>query len=384
MRHDYLNVGGRSWEELAQDSRVIHMGHNCNHLELDPSIHAAMISAIDADEYRNYTPPYGFEELQELMKADVGVDDVEVMVTQGATEAIFQGMSTVLQPGDQVILADPGWPHIAAFARQLGAEVIEVPIYPRQSEGKLTDALVLPHITPRTKLIAIIDPHNPLGTSYTEAEIKSMCALVEQHDAYLLHDATYRDFAIDGHYPAIRYSERAIMNISLSKICGFAGMRVGATLTNPKMLRKIRDRQISRLGGNWVAQRGAIAAYKTKKSWQPRVLETSRRNQRVLNDCLAKLEGIRVLIYPSSGNFLSVDVTGTGHSAAEFVSAVLDGGFVIRSGGYTSPRFGDEFVRITTTVPPSDIDLLCEAMPRIVAGLQREPIDAQHVERERL
>jgi aspartate/methionine/tyrosine aminotransferase len=208
-----------------------------------------------------------------------------------------------------------------------------------------------------------------------------MCALVEHHDAYLLHDATYRDFAIDGHFPAIRYSERAIMNISLSKICGFAGMRVGATLTNPKLLRTIRDRQISRLGGNWVAQRGAIAAYQSKKSWQPRVLDTCRRNQRVLNDCIAKPDGLRVLVYPSYGNFLAVDVTGTGRSASEFVSAVLDGGFVIRSGGYTSPRFGDEFVRITTTVPPADIDRLGRALPKIVTELLRKPIN-KSTERE--
>src|SRR3546814_16339025 len=98
----------------------------------------AMISAIDTDEYRNYTPPYGFEELRALMKADVGVEDVDVMVTQGATEAIFQAMSTVLQPGDQAIVTDPGWPHLGNFARQLGAEVIEIPIYGAPSEGKLT------------------------------------------------------------------------------------------------------------------------------------------------------------------------------------------------------------------------------------------------------
>jgi histidinol-phosphate/aromatic aminotransferase/cobyric acid decarboxylase-like protein len=78
-----------------------------------------------------------------------------------------------------------------------------------------------------------------------------------------------------------------------------------------------------------------------------------------------------VLVHPSSGNFLAVDVTGTGRSAPDFVRAVLEGGFVIRSGGYTSARFGDAFVRITTTVPPADIDRLCDAMPRIVAGLSR-------------
>src|SRR3546814_295487 len=192
------------------------------------------------------------------MKADVGVEDVDVMVTQGATEAIFQAMSTVLQPGDQAIVTDPGWPHIGNFARQLGAEVIEIPIYGAPSEGKLTADTVRKHLTPRTKLITLIDPLNPLGTSYSENEIKAMCELAEEQGAYFLHDATYRDFATDGHFPAIRYSDRAIMNISLSKICGFAGMRVGATLAHPRLLRQIRERQVNRLGGNWVAQRGAI------------------------------------------------------------------------------------------------------------------------------
>src|SRR5690606_10386612 len=157
---DYLNVGGQRWEDLAQSSAVVHMGHNCNQLELDPSIHAAMELAIAADEYRNYTPPYGFEELQLILMEDVGVDGVDVMITQGATKAIFQALSTVIQPGDQILVTDPGWPHIATFARQLGAEVIEVPIYLEDGDGKMTVDLIRPLITARTKLIALIDPLN--------------------------------------------------------------------------------------------------------------------------------------------------------------------------------------------------------------------------------
>ena len=108
---EFLNVGGKSWEELACSSDVVHLGHNCNQLELDPAIHGAMIAAIEADEYRNYTPPYGFEELRALMLEDVGVPGMAAMVTQGATEAIFQAMSTVVQPGDQVIASHAGQQH---------------------------------------------------------------------------------------------------------------------------------------------------------------------------------------------------------------------------------------------------------------------------------
>ena len=372
----FLDVGGQKWEELAKSNEVVHMGHNCNHLELDPSIHEAMIAAIENDEYRNYTPPYGFEELQSLMKADVGVDSVDVMVTQGATEAIFQAMSTVLQPGDQAIVTDPGWPHIANFARQLGAEVIEVPIYEFPSKGKLTEELVTKHLTPRTKLVALVDPLNPLGTSYSEQEIKALCKLVEGHDAYLLHDATYRDFATEGHFPAIRYSDRAIMNISLSKICGFAGLRVGATLAHPKVVSRIRERQVNRLGGNWIAQRGAIAAYKSANVWRPKVLKRNSANQEMLYQAIAKSDGLRVIAYPSAGNFLAVDVTGAGCGAEEVVKAVLKAGFVIRSGGYTSPRFGNRFVRVTTTVVAEQMERFCKGLPSALEKLSRKVVKA--------
>ena len=361
---EFLNVGGKSWEELACSDDLVHMGHNCNQLELDPAIHAAMIEAIEGDEYRNYTPPFGFEELRALMLDDVGVPGMAAMVTQGATEAIFQAMSTVLQPGDQAIVSDPGWPHIGNFARQLGAEVVEVPLYASGSHKMTADA-VRPYVTPRTKLVALVDPLNPLGSSYSEREVTDLCALVEEIDAYLLHDATYRDFAAPGHFPAIRYSKRAFMNVSLSKICGFAGMRVGATIAAPPFVRKVAERQVSRLGGNWIAQKGAIAAYRTKAAWRPRVVDTNRRNQQLLKDVIATIPGLEVLVYPSSGNFLALDVTGTGLDAEAFVRKVLDAGFVIRSGGYTSPRFGNRFVRVTTTVSVSDMTRFCSTLPSL-------------------
>jgi aspartate/methionine/tyrosine aminotransferase len=244
----------------------------------------------------------------------------------------------------------------------------------------MTAEAVRERVTPRTKLVALIDPLNPLGTSYSEPEVKALCALVEDIGAYLLHDATYRDFAVGGHFPAIRYSDRAFMNISLSKICGFAGMRVGATIASPRFVRKVAERQVSRLGGNWAAQKGAIAAYRSKASWRGKVVEASRRNQDQLQQAVAKVPGLKSLVYPSSGNFLAVDVTGTGYTAEEVVERVLAGGFVIRSGGYTSPRFGNRFVRITTTVPGEDVAKFCAALPSLLpagkATRSAKPVNA--------
>ncbi len=362
----FLDVGGRAWEELANDANIIHMGHNCNHLPLDPSINEAMIEAIKSERYRNYPPPYGLDELRAAILRDVNVEGTEVLITNGSTEAIYQTLSVILRPGDETIISDPAWPHIASFANSLGSKVVEVPIYGAENRYKLLPDLILPRITDKTRVIAVIDPLNPLGSSYTEEEIKGICKIAEARGIFVLHDCTYRDFA--SHFvPALRYYDRVVMTISLSKSCGFAGLRLGAAIARPKLFEQIAENQIARLGVNIVTQLGALAAYRSKQTWLPRVLERNLKHQAALKACFDNVRGLKPLVFPSMGNFLAADVTGTGLSAEDIVRRTLDAGFVIRSGAYTSRRFGQMFVRVTTTVPTEHVERFFTAFPYAVA-----------------
>src|SRR5687767_6024089 len=112
----FLDVGGKSWQELASDAKLIHMGHNCNLLPVDPSINEVMIEAIKNDKYRNYPVPYGLDELRELIHEDVDAGNAQVLITNGSTEAIYQALSVILRAGDETIVSDPAWPHIRSFA----------------------------------------------------------------------------------------------------------------------------------------------------------------------------------------------------------------------------------------------------------------------------
>ena len=123
----FLDVGGKDWEDLATDTSLLHMGHNCNHLPLDPRIKEALMAAMEAEEYRNYPPPYGFERLRTLIGEGLDLPEAEVLITHGSTDAIYQGLSVILRPGDEIITTDPGWPHIPNFAPGLGASVVEIP-----------------------------------------------------------------------------------------------------------------------------------------------------------------------------------------------------------------------------------------------------------------
>jgi aspartate/methionine/tyrosine aminotransferase len=362
----YLDVGGRNWEELTNDPSVIHMGHNCNYLPVDPSINQAMIEAISSNRYRNYPAPYGIEQLRELIRADVRGGKTEVLVTNGSTEAIYQVMSVVLKPGDEMITSDPAWPHIRNFGVSLGATVIEVPIYDRQCGLKLTPQAIEERTTGNTRVIAIIDPLNPLGSAYSEQEIQAICAIAARRGIYVLHDSTYRDFH-PAHYPALRCYDRSIVTISLSKSCGFAGLRLGAAIMRPDMFERVLEHQISRLGVNGIVQLGAIAAYETKSTWIARMFETNQRHQTLLKEALDTVCGVSTLVYPSFGNFLAADVGGAGIDAEQVVRVALGAGFVIRSGAYTSRAFGNQFIRVTTTVPMDDVVRFCAEFPAAMA-----------------
>ena len=201
----------------------------------------------------------------------------------------------------------------------------------------------------------------------TVSEIKAICELASRRGFYVVHDSTYRDFT-PAHESALKYSDRAIMAVTLSKCCGFAGLRFGAVVAHRKLFEQIAEHQISRLGVNVVTQRGAVVAYQTKPRWLPELRRLNNLHKNLLVSRLASLKGAKALVPDAGGNFLAVDVTGTGRTAEQVVASALQHGFVLRSGLYTSPNFGDRFLRLTTTVPTDAVERLCAALPDILGN----------------
>ena len=90
----------------------------------------------------------------------------------------------------------------------------------------------------------------------------------------------------------------------------------------------------------------------------------NRRNQEAIKACVDSIDALEVISWPPAANFVAIDITGTGRDSEAVVRAVLDEGFVIRSGNYTSDLYGPNFVRVTTTVPDDDVRRFCDALPK--------------------
>ena len=116
--YDSANV---FFEDMYMDKDMIWMGQNTNHLHGD-TIADAMIDAIKEKQYCKYPAPEGFSELKELILDDLDFENLEVLLTSGATESLYLCMQALLEKEDNVILSDPGYFIIGDFANRFAGK----------------------------------------------------------------------------------------------------------------------------------------------------------------------------------------------------------------------------------------------------------------------
>lgn len=354
------------FDKLCNTPGLMWLGQNTNHFEPHPSVIEAVTTALRQGEYHAYAPPAGFEELRRLIVEDAGVPDACAFVTDGAVEALYNVCRNICKPGTDFVTTDPSWAWPMHFARQAGSNVIELPIYDAAQGYKLTAAQLRAAVGPNTRVIYLVDPNNPLGTCHTADEIREIADIARSVDAYLIHDATYSQFA-DQFTPAYRfYPEKTIMTYSFSKWLGLAGMRIGAVISNPDIIEMVATAPPNNLGSNVLSQRAAIAGLKTKAEWFPGIQARQRRNQAAVAQAVAGTPGLHLPVYPSQANLLIMETLEAGVRPEALVAAYQAQGIMIRQGTYHTQRFGDRFVKISLTVPEAWADRFCELLPAMV------------------
>lgn len=365
------------FDTLCNTPGLMWLGQNTNHFDPHPSVIQAVIDALQGGDYHAYAPPAGFEELRRLIVEDAGVPDACAFVTDGAVEALYNVCRNICEPGRDFVTTDPSWAWPMHFARQAGSNVVELPIYDASQGYKLTADQLRAATGPNTGVIYLVDPNNPLGTCHTAEEIEEIAAIARSLDAYLIHDATYSQFA-DDFTPAYRfYPEKTVMTYSFSKWLGLAGMRLGAVISNVDIIERLATAPPNNLGSNVLSQRAAIAGLKSKHEWFPEIQRRQRRNQAAVAEAAARIPGLHLPVYPSQANLLIIETLEAGVKPEALVAAYQAEGIMIRQGTYHTKRFGDRFVKISLTVPESWCDRFCELLPAMVERARSGSQDIQ-------
>jgi len=170
---------------------------------------------------------------------DINIDENEILITTGGSEAITFAFLTCLNPGDEVIIPEPFYANYNGFAVSAGVTVKPI-------TSTIENGFALPSveefeklITPKTKGIVICNPNNPTGYLYSETELKELSNIVKKHNLYLFSDEVYREFCYDGekHFSAMYLKDieqNVILMDSVSKRYSECGVRIGAMITKNK------------------------------------------------------------------------------------------------------------------------------------------------------
>ncbi|TGD99465.1 pyridoxal phosphate-dependent aminotransferase [Methylobacterium nonmethylotrophicum] len=361
----------RYFDDLSATPDLIWLGQNTNHIEAHPAVRAAMIRAVDDGAFNAYAPPLGFESLRAAIIADLGTPGAEALVTEGGVNALAMVCRARCRPGTTFVTTDPTWKWPCLFAAQAGATVIEIPIYDPACAYRLTPEALRANVDARTAIIYLVDPNNPLGIRYTKDEIEAFAQIARECGALLVHDCTYRDFA-EGHHPALLADpENAVVSLSFSKWLGLAGLRIGALVASPALFEEMASRTTSVLGASVIAQRAAEAGLAVKPDWMEKVRRIDRANKAMIGEAAGRVEELALPVLPSHGNFLVLETIGAGIRPEALVECYRRRGIMIRQGTYHTARFGDRFVKVSTSVPTPWVERFCDLLPALAEEARR-------------
>jgi histidinol-phosphate aminotransferase len=121
------------------------------------------------------------------------------------------------------------------------------------------------------------------------------------------------------------------------------------------------------LGASVIAQRAAQAGLSVKADWMKNVRGIDRANKAMIREAASSIEGLKLPIYPSHGNFLVLETVEAGIRPEALVECYRRQGIMIRQGTYHTQRFGDRFVKVSTSVPSPWVEKFCALLPQMVA-----------------
>ncbi|HYA54776.1 MAG TPA: pyridoxal phosphate-dependent aminotransferase, partial [Thermoplasmata archaeon] len=349
----------------AHHDEIAWLSQNTNHLVPPGIVQSAVEQALKGRRYEGYPLATGDPELVETIAKDFGVAGLTPFLTGGGTEALYMTTRALLGPGDEVVASDPSYLIIHRFIELCGAKPKTVDIYAppfRLSADRVQEA-----VGPHTRMILLIDPLNPLGSGYPREEVRAIAEIAHDRRLVLLNDVTYRDFS-DGHALAAEFAPEETVTVwSVSKNCGLAGLRLGGLLARPELLAKIARFNTNDLGVNVLAQAAALAALKTKPQWIASVVKQTRANGARIREVVAGVPGTSLPVYPSRANMMVIDIAPTGVSPDAVQDEMLrHHGVFVRAGNYLSPTHGKQFVRVSFSNPPADIERFANAFPAAV------------------
>lgn len=337
-----IDILGLNWDDIAPGGiynvtgpGYYDMGYMANHIGPSEAAVEAFRKHSDAATLSVY-PPDCTPELKALTaRKKFGRElsaDFDVLGVEGAQGGIGYVYLTFLNPGDEVIVTDPGYFHFVPAAEACGAKVVPIELN-GQNGYRLQPEEVESRITPRTKMIVVCDPINPFGTVQTREELLAIADIARRHGLVVFNNITHNTHRTNPDAEQIPMAslhspetpmDHVVSVSGMSKGYGMPAIRVGFMGGHPALLRGafLTKMEITKIHINYPGQYAALAAMKDL-DYVERSTETIRRNYAHIKETVAQTPGVSIPVEPAYGFCMMLDVSGAGVTAQEVTVGLL-------------------------------------------------------------
>jgi aspartate aminotransferase len=370
---------------LAKARRLEADGKKIVHLEIgEPdfatpdNIVEAGISALQ-NGYTHYTPASGIMEAREAVAGFVSrtlktdVDPTDVVIVPGSKNVLLFTLFACVEPGDEVILPDPGYPAYASQVSFIGAVPKLVTL--REETGFRMDLDQLASlVTPKTRMLIINTPQNPTGGVLTEEDVKFVCELAHKHDLLVVSDEIYSQLVYGFHHvsplsqPGMR--ERTVLMDGLSKSYAMTGWRLGYAVAPQALAAKLDQLMINSSScAAAFTQMAAIEALSAPESEHAvhRMVKVFERRRDLVVDGLNAIPGVRCA-KPQGSFYAFPSIQGTGFDERELADRLLTEAGVAVLPGSAFGAAGKGYIRLAYTQSEDELRLGLKLIADFIAA----------------
>jgi aspartate aminotransferase len=376
-----------AFEVLAKARRLEATGKKIVHLEIGEPDFATPDNIVEAGisamqhGYTHYTPASGIFEAREAVAGFVSrtlkteVDPTEVVLVPGSKNVLLFTLLACIEPGDEVILPDPGYPAYASQVNFIGGVVKTVTL--REESGFRMDLDELASlVTPKTRMLIVNTPQNPTGGVLTEEDVKFVCDLALEHDLLVVSDEIYSQLVYGFQHvspmshPGMR--ERTVLMDGLSKSYAMTGWRLGYAVAPKALAAKLDQLMINSSScAAGFTQMAAIEALSAPESEHAvaRMVKVFEHRRNLVVDGLNKIPGMRCA-RPQGSFYVFPNIEGTGYDEHELADRLLAEAGVAVLPGTAFGHAGKGFIRLAYTQSEDELKL---GLDRIGEFIQANP-----------
>lgn len=377
-------LGGAKWAIHAKAKEMAAAGHSIIKLTIGepdigtpPELIAAAKAGMDAGRlgYSNGRgEPALLSALAKRYSARTGraISPQQCTALPGTQTTLFAVLTTLVGPGDEVLVGDPLYATYEGLISATGATPVMVPLRPEHG-FRMQAADAAARITPRTKLLFLNTPHNPTGAILAREDVASLGAVARAHDLWILSDEVYEEMIYEGAvftspFDMPELADRTVVAASISKSHAAPGFRSGWCVGPQEFADRLLPVAETMLFGNqpFIADMTALAVSAPSEVAKGMATRFARRAA-MLHSLVDGRSGLAVHL-PEAGMFALVDIRATGMTGEAFALALLDATGVAVMPGESFGASLAGWLRISLTV---EDDLIREASGKIVAFAAR-------------